>query len=224
MLQIQDKPEHDPVSDLYLVDAYMRWALLAAEEVIGEHGLGIVLREAGLERLVGRYPPEDQEGASKTITFGDYASLSAGLYNFFGRAARSMVLRIGRISTQHGIDEQSTAFNVATLLATKVLPAPARIRIAMENMQRGYRKYSQAVGQDQVLYLEDRGDSLAYVAETCPVCAGKRADGPMCTLFDGVLTEAAHWLTGRNFAVREVECRAMGAKACVWEISKTASG
>jgi predicted hydrocarbon binding protein len=153
-----------------------------------------------------------------------YASLSAGLYNFFGRAARSMVLRIGRISTQHGIKEQSAAFNIATLLATKVLPAPARIRLTMENMQRGYRKYSQEVGQDQLLSLEDRGDTLAYVAETCPVCAGKQADGPMCALFDGVLTEAVHWITGRDFAVREVECRAMGAKACVWEIAKSPSG
>ena len=59
-------------------------------------------------------------------------------------------------------------------------------------------------------------------AETCPVCAGKRADGPMCALFDGVLTEAVHWITGRDFAVREVQCRAMGAEACVWEIAKTA--
>jgi len=223
MLQIKDKSEHDPVCDLYLVDAYMRWALLAAEEVIGARGLGIVLREAGLERLVGNYPPAEQEGSSKEITFGDYASLSAGLYSFFGRAARSMVLRIGRISTQHGINEQSTAFNVATLLATKLLPAPARIRIGMENMQRGYRKYSQEVGQDQVLALEDRGETLAYVAETCPVCAGKQSDGPMCALFDGVLTEAVHWLTGRDFDVREVECRAMGAKACVWEIAKQPS-
>jgi predicted hydrocarbon binding protein len=220
MLHIEDKAEHDPVCDLYLVDAYMRWALLAAEEVIGERGLGIVLREAGLGRLVGNYPPAEQEGASTKISFGDYASLSAGLYNFFGRAARSMVLRIGRISTQHGIKEQGAAFNVATLLATKVLPAPARIRIAMENMQRGYKRYSQQVGQDQVLYLEDRGDSLAYVAETCPVCAGKLSDGPMCALFDGVLAEAAHWITGRDFAVHEVECRAMGAQACVWEIAK----
>jgi predicted hydrocarbon binding protein len=220
MLQIQDKAEHDPVCDLYLVDAYMRWALLAAEEVIGARGLGIVLREAGLERLVGNYPPAEQKGASTKISFYDYASLSAGLFNFFGRAARSMGLRIGRISTRHGIKEQSAAFNVATLLATKVLPAPARIRITMENMQRGFKRYSRQVGQDQVLYLEDRREALAYVTETCPVCAGKHADGPMCALFDGVLSEAVHWITGRDFAVREVECRAMGYKACVWEIAK----
>jgi len=30
-----------------------------------------------------------------------------------------------------------------------------------------------------------------------------------------------HWLTGKNFEIQEVECRAQGAKACVWEISKT---
>jgi hypothetical protein len=33
--------------------------------------------------------------------------------------------------------------------------------------------------------------------------------------------EAIHWLTGKEFEVQEVECRAMGAPACVWEINKT---
>jgi predicted hydrocarbon binding protein len=45
----------------------------------------------------------------------------------------------------------------------------------------------------------------------------------MCALFDGVLLEATHWLTGRDFAVHEVACRAAGAVACVWEISKRPS-
>jgi predicted hydrocarbon binding protein len=30
------------------------------------------------------------------------------------------------------------------------------------------------------------------------------------------------WLTGKVFDVEEVECRAMGAPACVWEVSKKA--
>jgi predicted hydrocarbon binding protein len=33
--------------------------------------------------------------------------------------------------------------------------------------------------------------------------------------------EAIHWLTGKEFEVQKVECRAMGAPACVWEINKT---
>ena len=77
-MEIQDKAEHDPVADFYQVDAYMRWALLAAEEVVGKRGLGIVLREAGLERLIDNYP-SGELNPSGHISFGDYAALNAGL-------------------------------------------------------------------------------------------------------------------------------------------------
>ena len=60
-MEIRDKAEHDPVTDIYNTDAYMRWALMAAEEVIGEKGLAVVLRDAGLERFIDNYPPEEVE-------------------------------------------------------------------------------------------------------------------------------------------------------------------
>ncbi len=37
-MKIENRPGHDPVTDLYTADAYMRWALLAAEEVVGKQG------------------------------------------------------------------------------------------------------------------------------------------------------------------------------------------
>jgi predicted hydrocarbon binding protein len=62
---------------------------------------------------------------------------------------------------------------------------------------------------------------VAYVTEECSLCAGKAATGPICAIQTGVLQEATRWLTGEEFEVQEVECRAIGASACVWEISKT---
>ena len=90
-MEIKDKP-NDPNASLYLVDAYMRWALLAAEEVVGKQGLHVLLRERGLERFIDNYPPELLK-ISSTITLGDYAQLCAGLLTFFGRAGKSMVIR-----------------------------------------------------------------------------------------------------------------------------------
>jgi len=43
----------------------------------------------------------------------------------------------------------------------------------------------------------------------------------MCWGRIGTLKEGILWLSGKEFNVEEVECRALGAKACVWEISKT---
>ena len=56
---------------------------------------------------------------------------------------------------------------------------------------------------------------------SCPNCAGKTADEPICHQTTGMLLEVFEWLTGKKVAVREVECRAMGPAACVWEIEKT---
>ncbi len=218
-MEIRDKIEHDPVAEMYQADAYMRWALEAAEEVIGKKGLAIVLRDAGLERFINNYPPDELK-FSGDITLGDYAALNAGLFNFFGRAGKSMVIRIGRLSTLRAIKEQGKLFGVAAAVASKVLPLPAQLKIGVGNIQKGFRELWQSVGQDFRVRAEDRGDKLAYITETCSVCAGKQSDEPMCWLWNGVLQESTKWLTGKEFEIREVECRAMGAPACVWEVSK----
>jgi predicted hydrocarbon binding protein len=220
-MEIRDKAEHDPVTDLYTTDAYMRWALMAAEEVVGEKGLAIVLRDAGLERFIDNYPPEEVEKPSGNITYGDYAAFSTSLLNFFGRAAKSMLLRTGRLSALYAVEKQGKAFGIAILVASRVLPIPTQLKVGMEKIQEGLRKQARAVGQDIRARVEDRGDKLAYIMEDCSMCAGKQADGPICWLFTGSLRESIHWLTGREFEIVETECRAAGAPACVWEVPKT---
>jgi predicted hydrocarbon binding protein len=220
-MEIRNKAEHDPVTDIYNTDAYMRWALMAAEEVIGTKGLAVVLRDAGLERFIDNYPPEEVEKPSGNITFGDYAAFNVGLLNFFGRAAKSMLLRTGRLSALHAVEKQGKAFGVAVLVASKVLPLPTQLRVGMERMQEGFRRQAQAVGQDLRARVEDRGDTFAYINEDCAMCAGKEADRPICWLFTGSLQESVRWLTGKEFEIVETECRAMGAPACVWEVPKT---
>ncbi|HJW84556.1 MAG TPA: 4-vinyl reductase [Anaerolineae bacterium] len=82
------------------------------------------------------------------------------------------------------------------------------------------RQLSQSVGEDLRLRVEDRGDTFAYIAEDCPMCAGKQADMHICWIFNGTLQEGTRWLTGKEFEIEEVACRAMGTPACVWEVSK----
>lgn len=217
---IKKKVEHDPVVDLYMVDAYMRWALLAAEEVVGHQGLSIVLRQSGLERLIDNYPPNELK-LSGLLSYGDYADLSAGLLTFYGRAGKSMVLRIGRISARHGIEQQGALFGLGAVIAAKVLPLPSQLKIGLDTIQNGFRKLAGSVGQALRLNIEDRGDKWAYVAHDCAMCGGKQADDRICWLFNGTLQESLHWQTGKDLQIEEVECRALGAPACVWEISKT---
>jgi predicted hydrocarbon binding protein len=218
-MEIRNKSSHDAVSDLHITDAYMRWALEAAEEVAGKHGLGIVLRDAGLVQMIDHYP-DDKVEVSGTISYGEYANLNAGLLTFFGRAAKSMNIRIGRISTRKAIDRQSALFGVAALIAAKMLPTPTKLKMGMEAQINGFKKLSEAAGETYKAKVEDRGEKLALIIETCAICAGKEADQAICYLYSGTLEESIQWLTGKKFDIREVECRALGAPACVWEVSK----
>lgn len=219
-MQINTKAEYDPVADLYMVDAYMRWALLAAEEVVGHQGLTIVLRQAKLEQLINNYPPNELK-LSGMLSYGDYANLSSGLLTFYGRAGKSMVLRIGRISAKHGIEQQGALFGLGVVIAAKVLPIPMQLKIGLDTIQNGFKKLAASVGQELHLRVEDRGDRWAYVAPECAMCAGKQADDRICWLFNGTLQESLRWQTGKDLDIQEVECRALGAPACVWEVSKT---
>ena len=219
-MEIKDKTPTDPVASLYLVDAYMRWALLAAEEVVGKQGLRVLLRERGLERFIDNYPPELLK-ISGSITLGDYAQLCAGLLTFFGRAGKSMVIRIGRLTSKYAIEKQSSVYNVAAKTAAKLMPSGMQVKLVLDSMANGYNKLYAENGQELHFHVEDRGDKWAFISTECPLCAGKAADVPMCWGRIGTLKEGLSWLTGKEFDVEEVQCRALGAQACVWEVSKT---
>jgi predicted hydrocarbon binding protein len=220
-MEIKPQTTHDPVADLHIADAYMRWQLLAAEEVVGKPGLTTVLRENGLEKFINNYPPEEFNFNSR-ITTGEYAALSAALMTFYGRAGRGMTLRIGRLGCKMAIEKQGALFNVAGSLALKLLPVGQQLKMGLENMQSGFRKLAESIGEDYELSVEDRGETIAYIAKACPMCAGKQADAAICNIFTGNLEEGARWLTGKEHQVVETSCRAKGDPACVWEVSKAA--
>jgi predicted hydrocarbon binding protein len=214
-VEVRHKPVHDPVADLPMVDAYLLWALQAAEQVIGTQGLTTILRRSGLEKLINNYPPESPVPSGQ-FTFDDYGTLCAGLIDVYGYSGKSMMLRIGRLSAKLAVLKQRELFDLAKLESARELPLELNLRAGLEVLQTGY----QALMPHMRYRLEDHGAAWAYITETCPMCAGQQATQAMCWLFSGVLQEAAHWQTGRLFEVQEVACRALGDVACVWEISK----
>jgi len=218
-MEIKNK-SNDPVASLFLVDAYMRWALLAAEEVVGKQGLQVLLRERGLDRFIDNYPPELLK-ISGTITLGEYAELCAGLLTFFGRAGKSMVIRSGRLTSKYAIEKQSAVYNAAAKTAAKLMPPAMQVKVVLDSMANGYNKLYAENGQELHFSVEDRGEKWAFISVECPLCAGKESDTAMCWGRIGTLKEGILWLSGKEFDVEEVECRALGANACVWEISKT---
>lgn len=218
-MNIRDRTEPDPCTEMALSNAYMRWALMAVEEVAGRNGLQVILREAGLSHLLDDYPPNDMTFSSE-LRFGDYSALNKAIADFYGRAAKGFAIRIGRVSARHSISDQGAVFGIAGL-ALKLLPMQMQVKTVLNNMVSTFRKLAAEAGDEFGATIEETGDKFIYRDGTCSVCAGRLADKPMCWIFVGAINEGLSWATGgREFEIEETECKALGAPACVFEIWK----
>lgn len=218
-MQVRDKGGDEQLLDYALANGYMRWALQAVEEVAGKHGLGIILRDAGLERLLEKHPPNDMTFSEK-LTFRDYAALNQAIINFYGRAAKGFALRIGRVSAQRSVSDQSAVFGL-TGLALKLLPTNLQIKMVLNNMVNTFKRLAAKAGDALQVEIEEQSDKWIYRSADCSTCVGKEADGAICWVFVGAIQQALVWATGKEFEVVETACRAMGAPECIFEISKT---
>ena len=52
----------------------------------------------------------------------------------------------------------------------------------------------------------------------CPICRGAQADHPVCDFYAGAFERLFTTLVSRKTQVRETQCQAMGADACVFEM------
>jgi predicted hydrocarbon binding protein len=196
--------------------------LQAAEEVAGKAGLAIVLNQNDLGHLVNAYP-ENLNRVSGKYSLGEYARLNVGLLNFFGRGGRSMIMRVGRISNRLGVEQLNATMGGAIMTALKLAPESMRVKKSLDVVKFGFEKFWTYQGvQPLHISLEERSDSMLIKFETCGCCCGYTADMPICYMFTGYFQEGLHGLFGkdREVQVKELECRAMGAPACVWEMSK----
>jgi predicted hydrocarbon binding protein len=220
-MNITNKLALDPVTQVPQIDAYMRYALIAAEEMVGKQALEIMLYKNGMQRFISNYPLEKIK-LSPDFTHKDYANLCTTLIEFYGEAGKDESIRFGRIATKPALAKQGVFFNVASRTAIKFLPLSLQIKTVLESIKNDLDKIYQEIDHDVSVRIEDRGDRWAYIDRSCAMCAGKISDAPICWGWVGTLAESLNWLTGKEFDIDQVQCRAMGEQACVWEISKTA--
>jgi predicted hydrocarbon binding protein len=196
--------------DSVIVNGIVRQALVSAEEVMGANGLYAVLRTSGLERFVGNLPPNDMQPSIKT---SDYARLNQAIEDFYGRAAKGMLRRIGKASFQYGVREQSALLGVAGV-ALKFLPEKQRIKFILNGMADALKKSNPEVDA----WMEETGDTIAYVDRTCAICWGRHSEQPICHLYVGSVGEAVLWATGVEHEITETHCTAKGDEYCRFEV------
>ncbi len=217
-MEIKSKTTHDPITDWGCLNAYMRWTLLEAEEIAGPKGLETVLHTASLEKFIGNYPPEDFK---VDCTMSEYAALCAGLLQFFGSTGRNNLIRIGRKCAQRAMIVQKEQLGLDYLAAaSRPLPDELKLKAGVEALIAMWIDLYRQVGGHWQARSEDRGDHLTFSVEACTDCVGLEADRPICYVWTGLLLESVAWQMGKEHDIYEIECRALGAPACVWEISK----
>ncbi len=221
-MNITDKAEHDAVADVPISDAMMRWVLEALEELAGKPMIATVLPQSGLPELVDHYPPETTS-VKGAYTFEKFSNINVAVFNAAGRAAPTILTRTGGATYSRGLEQYGPLLGAA-VTAMKLLPEGTRLKTGLDAMKMVWDKMYKDAGLPPLEHkVEDCGDHFRYSIGRCMVCAGHTADAPMCHMAAGLLAEGIRWLTGKDYEVREIECRGMGAPACVFQISKTAS-
>jgi predicted hydrocarbon binding protein len=188
----------------------MRQALIASEEVMGANGLHAVLRTSHLERFIDNLPPNDLEPSIKS---SEYAALLQAIEDFYGRASKGMLRRIGKASFQYGVREQAALLGIAGV-ALKLLPEKQRIKFILNGLANALKKTNPAVDA----WVDEQGDTIAYIEKTCGICWGRQSDQPICHLYVGTVGEAVLWATGVEREVVETHCLAKGDEYCRFEI------
>jgi predicted hydrocarbon binding protein len=195
--------------DAVIINSLVRQALASAQEVMGDNGLNAVLRAAGLERFIGNVPPNNLEPSIQT---SQYAKLNQAIEDFYGRAGKGMLRRIGKASFQYGVREQVALLGVAL----KLLPERQRIKFILNGVGDALKKSNPQVN----VWVDEAGDRSAYVDASCAICHSRHSEAPICYLYTGSLGEAVKWATGKEHDVMETHCMAKGDPYCRFEIGE----
>jgi predicted hydrocarbon binding protein len=183
--------------DAVIINSLVRQALASAQEVMGDNGLNAVLRAAGLERFIGNVPPNNLEPSIQT---SQYAKLNQVIEDFYGRAGKGMLRRIGKASFQYGVREQAALLGVAL----KLLPERQRIKFILNGVGDALKKSNPQVN----VWVEEAEDRSAYVNASCAICHSRHSEAPIYYLYTGSLGEAVKWATGKEHDVMETHCMA----------------
>jgi predicted hydrocarbon binding protein len=206
-------PDQSPGPDFYYPNKMVRIILMAMEEVMGRNGVNAVLNLAHLRHLVNNYPPNNFD---RQVTFQDIGAIMRSLDEMYGpRGGRGLALRAGRACFKYGIKEFGPVLGIADL-AFRLLPLNMKLKVGAEVFAETFNKFS-----DQTVRINDEEDRIIWQNMRCPMCWGRKTDGPCCHLAVGILQEALYWVSGgKHFDVNQTTCHAAGDEVCTFVVDK----
>jgi predicted hydrocarbon binding protein len=209
-----DEPIHTPTfhegEEPKYPAAGMRLLIMAVERVTGEKGVSAMLRSAGLEKYVGNYPPNE---IVFNIPYSEYSAFGKAMEDFYGRAAKSMQIRVGHELIKYGLNEQPRLLGVVAP-AMKFMPMAMKMKFSMDKVAQRTRELGIPID------FRDVGDHYEFIVGMCPYCYNRHTNIG-CNAMAGALQATLLWATGKQFHVEEFECRGQGGQVCGYRIGKT---
>jgi V4R domain len=187
----------------------MRAMLLALQKVAGRN-YEALLTSAGLTRYLTGLPAADQSPAA---TGQEVAQLYTGVYLILGEALTRLFHRNLGEAYVAGI-MQNPAHQE---MRARIVAAPREQQLAL--FVRETRGLIERAWPG--LRLREDGTAWYLTIDQCVICAGvQNAGAPICGQLPALISGLAKALLGRRIRVAEVECRAMGAHACIFAVYK----
>ncbi len=182
---------------------FLRIYLQALEDVMGKNGVNAILNIAGLQHLIGNYPPDNLD---KEFDFTDLAALNVALEELYGsRGGQGLQLRAGRAVFASGLRDFGPLAGAGDL-AFKVLPMHTKMKIGLPAVATIFTQLS-----DQVSKVREHDDHYIYTLEQCSMCWGRASDKPVCHIAVGILQGTLNWISGgSDFKIEMTACKACG--------------
>jgi predicted hydrocarbon binding protein len=199
---------------MYYPNRIARAYFLALEEVMGKHGVDATLEIASLNGFVGRLPTDTLE---RTVDFAALSALNLALDEMYGvRGGRGMALRAGRAWLVKGMNSFGALSGIGDP-AFRALAVEERVRLGLRALANAFTHFS-----DQRSRLEETPQAFRFIVDYSPTAWMRETDKPVCHPLVGLLQETVRWAAnGRDYTVREVECRACGrSSSCIFLVNK----
>ncbi len=190
--------------------AALAGVLDSIEEVAGEKGRKLVLRHAGLEQYIENPPSRDDDAWVPVV---DYRAANRGIRLAFGdKGSRPLLIYAGEELIRVGL---TTLTSQALSMAMRLMPGRLRRMAAFKIVSSGIV----AITGVPPKIVEGKGKFILHYYN-CPYCEGTQSDEPICYYDVGIMKAVAEWGMGKPQKVTEIECAAVGAEACVFEIAE----
>jgi predicted hydrocarbon binding protein len=140
-----------------------------------------------------------------------YAHIQKAMRVFFGRGARGVLIRMGRLLWMRLL-ENAPLQEKAQAQLIRTLPPAMRRKLILELLAHFLREKPREV----IVHTQDL--DLLLVDHASASTIGQSENGAICNVTLGLIQESLFWVTGHETDVEETSCRATGGNTCEFTI------